>query len=296
LTDAGLEHLAGLKLKSLNIPEPARTERGLKHYIAALDSPQQLDLSGWVVGDASMKLLTDLKQLEVLNLSKTKVTDAGLAEIAGITSLRELHLLDTAITDDGLKAISKLNLLRVLNLVGTQVTDAGLRHLAGWKLQSLLLPDKAKTDLGLKHFIDASAPLESLDLANWKLTDKGLGPIGSLTELKRLDLRNAPITDASMKQLANLKKLQWLHLGGADKITDAGVKYLAGLTELQSLNLSFCPRVTDTGMCYLTRLNKLTSLNVVRTGVSDRASLNLSGMLKDIRIVTDCMPLDKHRP
>jgi hypothetical protein len=68
VTDAGLAVLAGLKLKTLTIPRQAQTDLGLKHYLAATNSPTTLDLSGWCV------------------------TDAGLAHLAGLTSLQELNL------------------------------------------------------------------------------------------------------------------------------------------------------------------------------------------------------------
>jgi hypothetical protein len=44
VTDAGLKNLAGLKLRSLIVPEEARTDLGLKHYLAATESPTSLFL------------------------------------------------------------------------------------------------------------------------------------------------------------------------------------------------------------------------------------------------------------
>jgi internalin A len=296
VTDAGLEHLAGLKLKSLKIPTVARTERGLKHFLAALDAPQQLDLSFWSLDDASVKLLAGHKQLEVLNLSKTKVTDAGLKELAGLESLRELYLLGTGVTDDGLKSLVSLQGLKVLNLVDTAVTDAGVKLLAGRKLTSLALPEAAKTDLGLKNMLDACVCPESLDLQSWKVTDKGMESLAPLADLKRLDLRLKPITDAGVRNLAGLKKLEWLHLGGVEKLTDTGVKHLAGMTEMRCLNLSFCPKVTDAALADIGQLKKLYDLNLVRTGVTAKGATNLSGVLKDVRVTTDCSPIEKHRP
>lgn len=296
VTDAGLEHLSGLKLKSLKIPTAAGTERGLKHFLAALDAPLQLDLSFWVLDDASVKLLAGQKQLEVLNLSKTKVTDAALKELAGLESLRELYLLGTGVTDDGLKSLDTLKGLKVLNLVDTAVTDVGITRLAGRQLTSLVLPDAAKTDLGLKNMLAACVCPVSLDLQSWQVTDKGIESLAPLADLKRLDLRLKPITDAGVKHLAGLKKLEWLHLGGIDKLTDAGVKHLAGMAEMRCLNLSFCPKVTDAALADLGQLKNLYDLNLVRTGVTERGAMNLSRVLKNLRVTTNCSPIEKHRP
>ena len=83
VTDAGLVHLKRMNLKMLDIPTEAKTDIGLKHYLAAKQPPTQLFLFGW------------------------QITDAGLAHIKGMTSLRKLYLTDTKVTDAGIAELQK---------------------------------------------------------------------------------------------------------------------------------------------------------------------------------------------
>ncbi|MFP6692598.1 MAG: hypothetical protein VB875_06260 [Pirellulales bacterium] len=63
-------------------------------------------------------------------------------------------------------AIEKLGWVKVdrnkavvkVRLDGTEITDAGLVHLKGMKLKSLGIPEQAMTDLGLRHFLEATEP------------------------------------------------------------------------------------------------------------------------------------------
>src|SRR5205807_8897139 len=68
VTDAGLMNLRGLQLKSLEIPEAAKTDLGLKHYLAIVSAPLSLCLHGWNVSEAGLKELAGLKKLHELTL------------------------------------------------------------------------------------------------------------------------------------------------------------------------------------------------------------------------------------
>ena len=74
-------HLKGLPLTSLAIPNDAKTDLGLKHYLAALETHTALNLSGWKITDAGLVHLKGLTKLETLSLNFTKVTDAGVADL-----------------------------------------------------------------------------------------------------------------------------------------------------------------------------------------------------------------------
>jgi hypothetical protein len=112
--------LTGLKLRSLEIPPPARTDLGLKHYLAAVEPPSVLYLDLWDVTDAGLKELAGLRSLRGLSLfscmcSRTRdkqpldspVTDAGLKELAGLKRLRWLRLNDTKVTATGVATLQK---------------------------------------------------------------------------------------------------------------------------------------------------------------------------------------------
>ena len=52
ITDTGLSELAGMNLTTLWIPHEAKTDAGLKHYLAAVESPTDLSLAWRKVTDA----------------------------------------------------------------------------------------------------------------------------------------------------------------------------------------------------------------------------------------------------
>ena len=236
ITDAGVVHLVGMKLAVLRIPQQAKTDLGLKHYLAAIEPPNALDLPRWQITDAGLVYIKRLTNLETLSLRKTKVTDAGLVHLKslinltrlnlwesevtdvglvhlkGLTELRGLGLRNTQITDAGLVHLKGLTNLQTLDLSHTQVTDAGLVHLAGLNLKSLVIPKQARTDIGLKHFLAAMTPSPELDLGNWQITDAGLEHLKEWTNMQGLGLRSTQITDAGIAHLKELTRLERLDL------------------------------------------------------------------------------------
>ena len=91
----------------MDIPRSAQTDLGLKHYLAAVEPPTQLNLSFWQVTDVGLKELAGLKFLRKLNLEFTKVTDSGLKELARLNHLRSLKLFGTLVTDEGLMKLDE---------------------------------------------------------------------------------------------------------------------------------------------------------------------------------------------
>ena len=74
-------HLKGLPLTSLAIPNDAKTDLGLKHYLAALKTDSSLMLGSWKITDTGLVHVRGLAKLRSLLLYGTKVTDAGVAEL-----------------------------------------------------------------------------------------------------------------------------------------------------------------------------------------------------------------------
>ena len=94
-------------------------------------------------------------------------------------------------------------------------------------LDYLDVPDSAKTDIGLKHYVKAlDSEIADLFLFGWKLTDDGLVHLKALPNLQSLDLMEMQITDAGLVHLKELTNLQSLDLTGCEKITDSGVAEL----------------------------------------------------------------------
>jgi Leucine-rich repeat (LRR) protein len=164
VTDAGLKALAGMNVE-LDLPERAKTDVGLKHYLAAKATTWWLKLEGWNISDVGIRELSACKNLKVLWLGRTAVTDAALDTIAGLATLEELGLENTLIT------------------------DGGLERLAGLNLKELRIPQHAKTDVGLKHYLAAMAPpINCLKLKNWHITAASVETLTALKDLQVLEI------------------------------------------------------------------------------------------------------------
>ena len=107
VTDAGLEHLRGLRqLQVLDLDNTQVTDAGLEH-LRGLTQLRWLYLDNIGVTDAGVKQLRGLTQLERLSLDDTQVTDAGLVHLRGLTKLEWLDVSNTKVTDAGVAKLQK---------------------------------------------------------------------------------------------------------------------------------------------------------------------------------------------
>ena len=83
ITDAGLEHIKGL-----------RRLHGMS-------------LTYTQITDGGLVFLKEMHQLDNLGLAKTGISDAGLHHLEGMTQLRYLNLTDTKVTDEGVKKLQQ---------------------------------------------------------------------------------------------------------------------------------------------------------------------------------------------
>jgi len=81
------------------------------------------------ITNESLKYLSGLKKLEILNLDETKITDEGLKYLKDLKSLRELDLTSTKVTDKGIQELASLKNLRNLVVYKTKVTQKGVNEL-----------------------------------------------------------------------------------------------------------------------------------------------------------------------
>jgi Leucine-rich repeat (LRR) protein len=154
ISDQTLTGLPKSHFRRLTMPwnKKARTDLGLKCYLAALKTPpESLNLTSWNVTDEGLKELINIKDdLRELNLSGCKITDAGVKELAKLSKLRSLDLYATKITDAAMKNLAELSKLESLNLVYTRVTDKGLEELAQMnRLESVKLHKSGVTQAGV---------------------------------------------------------------------------------------------------------------------------------------------------
>lgn len=206
VTAEGVRHLGGRKLRALELPEAARTDLGLKNYLAAVEKLESFDNHyGWPgVTDDGLAVLSGNRSLHTMSWwPDAKVGPTFRKVLPTLTSLDHLSLEGSAIEDEDLKILAALPKLAAVNIAGTRVTDAGLKHLAG------------------------SRTLRSLALGRTKITDAGLQDLAGLPALRELYLMNTPVTDAGMRHLAAAPELRTLHLEKTG-VTSTGLKVFAG--------------------------------------------------------------------
>ena len=78
--------------------------------------------------------------------------------------------------------------------------------------------------------------LNDLRLNMRQLTDDGIRPVATLTQLRRLDLCCSQITDHALPYLAGLRQLRTLDLYST-QVTDEGLEHLRGLKNLEQVKL-----------------------------------------------------------
>jgi hypothetical protein len=167
-----------------------------------------------------------------------------------------------------------------VRLSGEVVADAQIARIKGLvRLQSLELVETAVTDKGLEH-LEGFKQLRRLDLCYAvNVTDAGLGRLKVLNQLEELSLFGVPITDAGVKRLANCEQLRVLILRDT-KVTDAGLAYLKDL-KLRELSLAETG-VTDAGLKHLGAQKELQALDLKETHITDAGLEHLKG-LGDLR-------------
>jgi hypothetical protein len=178
VTDAGLEHLAGLtQLDELNVNWTHVTAAGVVRLVKGRRMMRRLEVAGVKFGDDDLATLRGLPYLQTLSLRATLVTDRGLEHLKPFEQLRALSLMSTGIGDAGLEHLESLTTLEDLDLDRTAITDAGLEHLKGLR------------------------NLRRLQMAHTGVTDAGLEHLQGLSKLKELNVRGTSVTKEAADKL-----------------------------------------------------------------------------------------------
>jgi len=108
--------------------------------------------------------------------------------------------------------------------------------------------------------------IQSLDLADSRITDAGLADLPALPKLESLDLSGTAVSDSGLACLARFPALGQLNLSDT-AIGDAGLAPIAGLADLADLDLTET-RVSDAGLGQLAACRKLERLVLAGTLVT----------------------------
>lgn len=204
--DHGVVATLGIKrLGELPNIEALRLSGGLPlsakqmEVVGRLPRLRKLDLSQLPSGDAHVKALSPLKNLQVLNLKNTQITGHSLRVIAQHVQLEELYLGGENLTDYSRRRGSPL-----------VVPAGGMFRLAALtKLRTLQI---RATGLGSFGWFDALPQLESLDLrrsTQRDLLDAEIAAIARLPKLRLLRLPHPPKVDqvSLLRPLTRLRRL-----------------------------------------------------------------------------------------
>ncbi len=125
ITDAGLQHLGGLKEVSvLHLQVPKVTDSGLKH-IAQLEGLTNLYLKSAQIHGDGLQEVAQLKNIESLQLDFCPLKGDCLSHLADYRRLSRILLRGSSVTDDMLDDLVPLTSLTSLGLYGTKVTIDG---------------------------------------------------------------------------------------------------------------------------------------------------------------------------
>lgn len=187
VTDAGLVHLAGLPIESIDVGFSLFTDGGFDQLVA-MPALKQIAVGGNKVTDAGLNSLRLMPNLNELDVSGVQRTDSGL--------------WSATVTDRALDTIGLLTGLQSLNVHGAKFTDLGFAKLGRLK------------------------ELRKVDLGETQLSAKALSTLANFEKLQTLSLSKAArVDDDAIPALSQLKALQWVDLSGT-AVTADGVQRL----------------------------------------------------------------------
>ncbi|XP_040591137.1 dynein regulatory complex subunit 6 isoform X3 [Mesocricetus auratus] len=184
--------------------------------------------------DSSLKSLSVLKQLTVLNLTNCiRISDIGLRQfLDGPASvrIRELNLTNCSLLGD-------------VSVVRLSERCPNLHYLSLRNCEHL-------TDLAIEY-IASMLSLISIDLSGTSISNEGLTILSRHRKLKELSLSECTnITDLGIRTYCKTSmNLEHLDVSYCSQLSDDIIKTVAIFcTQITSLNIAGCPKITDGGL------------------------------------------------
>jgi serine/threonine protein kinase/Leucine-rich repeat (LRR) protein len=267
-------------------------------------------------GDADLKSIGVLPEIESLTLAGTRVGPGGLAQLHGLTTLLKIDLgalpLPPSAVEQLQKSLPRCQVLvreqadaevaRQVLAAGGRVSifternallrdiDLTARLPAGkYSLRAVNLEDASNIDDAALQKIDELQFLESLFLANAAITDAGVERIAACKSLQELSLNGTKVTAAGIATLTTLPRLARLYLArtvlGAEGVRQVGE--LPALTHLSLRGVT----LSDDDLAALKRLQQLEWLDVAGTQLTDAALPHLQklGKLRELHVTATAL-------
>ena len=242
-TDRGMTHLADLEgLFALNVDSAQLAITGL-----GLAPLLQLPHFEWLAFDAtddSMPHIAALPHLRFLMCQDTSSTDDGFAALGRSRSIEHIWGRRCyGLRRRGFEALSTMPALRHLSVSCKNVDDAGLSTLPNFPALRELMPMDVP-DEGYRHV--AGTKVESLVLMYCRdTTDRATEHLATMTTLKKYFVSYNRITDRTPEILSGITSLEELTFDSCAGLTNDGIKALARLPRLRSVSVGGMPRVTN---------------------------------------------------
>lgn len=226
------------ELKSLSLHYFKATDAGLEH-LAGLKNLESFSFRGHLAGHAFAKFegWTNLKSIA---FHGNGIDDQGLGYICeqfpNLESLNLIHARE--LTDASAVHLPKLKKLTNVKINGPKVTAAWLRTLEQLPIDSLLLGDGVNTPASEAiTTLQALAGLRRLNFYCKSITDADLALLASLTQLEELHFEGLDLSDDRLPQLQAFSFLNRITLAlrpkGHPPETQAKIKALLPDVELK---------------------------------------------------------------
>ncbi|XP_052029052.1 dynein regulatory complex subunit 6 [Apodemus sylvaticus] len=284
ISDCAFKALSSCDLKKIRFEGNKRITdacfKSVDRHYPGISHIYMVDCKG--LTDSSLKSLSVLKQLTVLNLTNcVRIGDIGLKHFfdgPASMKLRELNLTNCSLlgdvsvirlsercpnlhylnlrncehlTDLAIEYIAGMLSLISIDLSGTLISNEGMTILSRHrKLREISLSECVNiTDFGIRAYCKTSLVLEHLDVSYCtQLTDDIIKTIAIFcTRITSLNIAGCPkITDAGMEILsARCHYLHILDISGCIQLTDQILQDLQiGCKQLRILKMQFCKSIS----------------------------------------------------
>jgi hypothetical protein len=192
VTDAGLEHLRGLRILQ---------------YLELKNLPK--------VAGPGLKVLNDMPSVETLKLFSLSAAEATIKAVAATKHLPHLIMGTMEIPEGALAALGTNTTMSNLDFEtgATGLTAAGLGQLAKMRKLTQLYVAETPIDDAMAAEIGKMEGLQHLNIRQSRLTEAGVVSLGRLRNLTNLTLPAPPATPAALAALKKLKALKDMTVG-----------------------------------------------------------------------------------
>jgi hypothetical protein len=288
-----------IEMETLDLPQDYSLGR-ITLYLPNEHEPcELLDARGIIQVPKSAKLFLDVSQkvcddLRSLHLAPQRLLENGVNFVErnlDKTDLRELIALEpkrlvitycSSIRVDQLQQLGEMRSLEHLSLSHTPLNIPDFTWIPQFpNLKTLLLLGTGADDTCVSFVVSISG-LEELDLAECKLTDRGVQAIWQSVSLKGVNLRGCQIGDKAFEGIGGCSALQSLSIPGT-RISDDGVEVivteaLLNNQQLSTLNMRSC-HITDGALVRLSSLKCLSLIELTDTEVTPQGAAFLKRSL-----------------